>query len=232
MPAKSKSAAADGNPFRRVLAPIEERLDALDAAIRDIHPFYSQRALDRMAYLEEHCREHANRVLGVVFNQKADLVLQVEKANEAVCDLERKTSNAIKLLEEATQRHQADAKVVRCELGQLKAIIDSQSERLVEERRQSLRAVVGRRPRACGGFGGQGCGASEPAASEFSCRSKSFDESRPEGDFRRRSAVNHADGSIHGHFAQPIENGVESILPCTQCCLRICWRQCCLGACC
>ena len=38
-------------------------------------------------------------------------------------------------MEDATQRHHADAKAVRRELGELKSIIDAQSAHLVEERR-------------------------------------------------------------------------------------------------
>ena len=55
MPPKSK---AKVNPFQRVLGPIEDRLDFLDEAIRELHPEYSSRMLDRMAYLEDLCRQH------------------------------------------------------------------------------------------------------------------------------------------------------------------------------
>ena len=136
MGTKSKSAAA--NPFRQVLEPFEARLDALDAAIREIHPDYSNRILDRMTYLEERCREHAHRVMRCIDNQKKDLIESADKVSNhvehAVCDLERRTSTAIERFEEVTHRHQTDAKALRCELDELKAIIDSSSEHLAEER--------------------------------------------------------------------------------------------------
>ena len=77
MPPKSK---AKVNPFQRVLGPIEDRLDVLDAAIRELHPEYSTRILDRMAYLEDLCREHVNRVLGMINNNKPELVANVDKS--------------------------------------------------------------------------------------------------------------------------------------------------------
>ena len=140
---KSKSAAA--NPFRHVLDPIEARLDALDAAIRDIHPDYSNRILDRMTELEETCREHAHRVMRCIDNQKKDLVESADRVSNhveiAVCDLERRTAKAIERFEEVTQRHQTDAKALRCELGELKTIIDSSSEHLAKEREQCERIL-------------------------------------------------------------------------------------------
>ena len=92
-----------------------------------------------MAYLEELCREHIKRVLGVMNNKKAELVAKVDKVTKGlslVVDvLESKTAKSIKSMEDATQRHHADAKAVRRELGELESIIDAQSERLVKERR-------------------------------------------------------------------------------------------------
>ena len=136
MPPKSK---AKVNPFQRVLGPIEDRLDFLDAAIRELHPEYSSRILDRMAYLEDLCRQHVNRVLGVINNKKAELVAKVDKVTKGlsfVVDvLDDKTAKSIKSLEDATQRHHADAKAVRRELGELKSLIDVQTERLMDERR-------------------------------------------------------------------------------------------------
>ena len=135
---KIKSAAA--NPLRHVLEPIEARLDALDAAIREIHPDYSNRILDRMTYLEELCREHAHRVMKCIDNQKKDLIDSANNVSNhvvhAVSDLERRTSAAIERFEEVTHRHQTDAKALRCELGELKEIIDSSSEHLAEERQK------------------------------------------------------------------------------------------------
>ena len=137
MAPKSKSAAS--NPFRSVLDPIEARIDALDRAIREVHPDYSARILDRMTELEALCREHAHRVMRCIDNQKKDLMQSADKVfnfvDHALCDLEKRTATAIERFEEITQRHQTDAKALRRELGELKEIIDSSSACLAEERK-------------------------------------------------------------------------------------------------
>ena len=133
---KSKSAAA--NPFRLIIEPFEARLDALDAAVREIHPQYSDRILDRMSELEGTCRDHANRVMMCIDNQKKDMIAAANNVSKhvehAVSDLEKRTAAAIERFHEVAHRHQTDAKALRCELGGLKELLDASSVNIAEER--------------------------------------------------------------------------------------------------
>ena len=130
---------SESNPFRRALAPIEARLHALETSIGGLHPDYKARILNRMTRIEEHCHEHIERIVQVMKQQKAALVEHVSKVTEDltvfVADLEDKTAQAIRSMEHATQRHHADAKALRRELGALESVIDTQSAQLVKERR-------------------------------------------------------------------------------------------------
>ena len=89
--------------------------------------------------MEEHCREQVERIVQVMKHQKAALVEHVNKVCEDLTafveDLEGRTAQSIRSMEHATQRHHADAKALRRELGALESIIDTQSEQLVKERR-------------------------------------------------------------------------------------------------
>ena len=101
-------------------------MDALDAGLRDVHPDHSRRILDRMAELEQTCRSHVNEVLKVVDNQRQALqtmVTRAERRGDVICDR----------LHEAGERHQADAKVLRQEIGQLKEAIDMAAAKQQEE---------------------------------------------------------------------------------------------------
>ena len=120
-----------------LLLPIHQRLDALDAAIRDVHPDYSTRVLDRMVEIEECCRNHANKVFEVANNQKVALGTVVHKATQAQAQVEL----AIERMASATSRHQEEAKSLRSELGALRELVDEQSKRLEEERLQCESAL-------------------------------------------------------------------------------------------
>ena len=121
-----KSSTSESNPFRRALAPIEARLHALETSIGGLHPDYKARILNRMTQIEEHCREHVERIVQVMKHQKAALVEHVNKVCEDLTvfveDLEGRTAQSIRSMEHATQRHHADAKALRRELGVLESI--------------------------------------------------------------------------------------------------------------
>ena len=106
-------------------------MDALDAALRDVHPEHSQRILDRMAELEQVCRSHVNKVLKVLDNQKQaleEMVANAKRNGDGICDR----------LHQSGERHQAEAKVLRQELGQLKEAIDTASAKQREEAEASI----------------------------------------------------------------------------------------------
>ena len=89
------------NPFRRVLDPMEDRPDSLlQPSAKSIQTEYSPRIFDRMAYVEDLCREHVHRVLGMINNRKAELVAKMDKVTRGlsfVVDvLEGKTAKYIK----------------------------------------------------------------------------------------------------------------------------------------
>ena len=217
MPPKSRGKV---NPFQRVLGPIEERLDFLDAAIRELHPEYSSRILDRMAYLEDLCRQHVNRVLGVINNKKAELVAKVDKVTKGlsfVVDvLEGKTAKSIKSMEDATQRHHADAKAVRRELGELKSIIDAQSERLVQERRACERLLEDTRELASSLEDDVMHRNEHTSKSNAFYEEQKLDEESPAGNNRRAKAETHRCSPADGRFSQPFQTTIPSIIPCAQ----------------
>ena len=129
---------SESNPFRRALAPIEARLHALETSIGGLHPDYKDRILNKMTRIEEHCREQIERIVQVMKHQKTALVEHVSKVSEDLTmfveGLEDRTAQAIRNMEHATQRHHADAKALRRELGALESVIDTQSAQLVKER--------------------------------------------------------------------------------------------------
>ena len=219
MPPRSRGKV---NPFQRVLGPIEERLDFLDAAIRELHPEYSSRILDRMAYLEDLCRQHVHRVLGVINNKKAELVAKVDKVTtglSVVVDvLEGKTAKSIKSMEDATQRHHADAKAVRRELGELKSIIDAQSERLVQERRACERLLEDTRELVSSLEDDVILHRNENTSKSnaFYEEQKKLDEESPAGNNRRAKAESHQCGPTDSRFSQPFQTTIPSIVPCAQ----------------
>ena len=130
---------SESNPFRRALAPIEARLHALETSIGGLHPDYKARILNKMTRIEEHCHEQIERIVQVMKHQKTALVEHVSKVSEDLTvfveGLEDRTAQAIRNMEHATQRHHADAKALRRELGALESVIDTQSAQLVKERR-------------------------------------------------------------------------------------------------
>ena len=130
---------SESNPFRRALAPIEARLHALETSIGGLHPDYMARILNKTTQIEEHCHEQLERIVQVMKHQKTALAEHVSKVSEDLTvfveDLEDRTAQAIRSMEHATQRHHADAKALRRELGALESVIDTQSAQLVRERR-------------------------------------------------------------------------------------------------
>ena len=91
-------------------------MDALDAGLRDV----LDRMLDCMATSEQVCRSHANKVYKVLENQKQALDEMVQIAT-------RQGDRICERLNQAGERHQAEAKLLRQELGQLKETIDTAS---------------------------------------------------------------------------------------------------------
>ena len=89
-----------------------------------------------MAALEESARSHANRVLAIVDNQRKALSIVVAKAGKSAEDAEVQAEAAMARLAEASQRHQDDAKSLRVQLGELKSMIDAQSQHVQDERRR------------------------------------------------------------------------------------------------
>jgi hypothetical protein len=120
MARKGSASHRSDNPMRRLVQPIEERMDALDAAIRDIHPDYAERVLSRMAELESTTRQHANKVFQVLHNQTTAMEASVAKAETAA---HRVSSH----LQQAAERHHREAAALRAELGELKKLLDEQS---------------------------------------------------------------------------------------------------------
>lgn len=108
------------------LHALEARIDALDAGLRDVHPDYSRRILDRMSEMEQTCRSHVNEVLTVVDNQRQALKNMVTRAQRTGDEISDR-------LRQAGERHQADAKVLRQEIGQLKEAIDMAAAKQHEE---------------------------------------------------------------------------------------------------
>ena len=104
---------SESNPFRRALAPIEARLHALETSIGGLHPDYKDRILNKMTRIEEHCREQIEHIVQVMKHQKTALVEHVSKVSEDLTmfveGLEDRTAQAIRDMEQATQRHHADA---------------------------------------------------------------------------------------------------------------------------
>ena len=91
-------------------------MDALDAGLRDV----LDRMLDCMATSEQVCRSHANKVYKVLENQK-------QAVDEMVQIAKRQGDRICERLNQAGERHQAEAKELRQELGQLKETIDTAS---------------------------------------------------------------------------------------------------------
>ena len=104
---------SESNPFRRALAPIEARLHALETSIGGLHPDYMARILNKTTQIEEHCHEQLERIVQVMKHQKTALAEHVSKVSEDLTvfveDLEDRTAQAIRDMEQATQRHHADA---------------------------------------------------------------------------------------------------------------------------
>ena len=148
---------SESNPFRRALAPIEARLHALETSIGGLHPDYMARILNKTTQIEEHCHEQLERIVQVMKHQKTALAEHVSKVSEDLTvfveDLEDRTAQAIRSMEHATQRHHADAKALRRELGALESVIDT--ERAAREGAPLLRATAARRAATRVGFGGQ-----------------------------------------------------------------------------
>ena len=110
----------------RRLHNIELRLNALDAAIREVHPQHAQPLIDRMTELERVCRRHANQVFTILQRRQESFHGELERCEVAA-------EAAIARLDAAAQRHQRDAEVLRSEIGELKDAIDFQSAQSAED---------------------------------------------------------------------------------------------------
>ena len=116
MPPKGRG---HGTTLAQRLQDIEERIESLDAAVRDVHPGYAERVLARMAELEQLCRGHANQVFAIMHCRQEIFRAELARAQE-------EGEEAIARMNEAAQRHQHDAAALRRELGVLKESIDNQ----------------------------------------------------------------------------------------------------------
>ena len=135
---------SQGSTLQHRLHNIELRLNALDAALREVHPEHAERLIARMTELESLCRTHANQVFTIL--QRRQEGFQGEMARSEVA-----ADAAIARLDAAAQRHQRDAEILRKELGELKEAIDFQSqqasadllkmERLAEQATEDLQQM-------------------------------------------------------------------------------------------
>lgn len=104
----------------------------MDEAVRDVHPEYSGRILDRMHELEAMTRENANTAL-IFFDQRRQALMKT--AEGAIDQLEKACQRCAECedqLARAAQRHAVDGAGLRAELGELKRMLDAQSLRLRE----------------------------------------------------------------------------------------------------
>ena len=148
MPAKKRVTFGEGGgqppwleavlePLRRRLDSLDARVDTLDGAIREVHPTYSGRILDRMHELEKVSREHCNQLLGILKSYKEDLG-NLESKTRFGCEASVVKAEASMLrLNQATERHCADAAALRQELGSLKTALDSHSEEIEDSKREA-----------------------------------------------------------------------------------------------
>ena len=109
------------------LKDLEDRVEALDAGLQEVHPEYANRILDRMHELEEVTRQHANSVFRVLTNQKDACQDIVDQCKEIVAQAAVDADAACQRLDAAADRHQNDGSALRRELGGLKELIDTQS---------------------------------------------------------------------------------------------------------
>ena len=103
------------------LRDIDERLDSLDCAIREVHPQFSRRIVERLEHLEATCRGHANAVFQVLSNQSARVEAVVSKASTAA-------DEACARLAAAADRHQQQGADLRREMVPLKQLIEERSQ--------------------------------------------------------------------------------------------------------
>ena len=107
------------------LKDLEDRVEALDAGLQEVHPEYANRILDRMHELEEVTRQHANSVFRVLTDQKDACQDIVDQCKEIVGQAAVDADAACQRLDAAAERHQNDGSALRRELGGLKELIDT-----------------------------------------------------------------------------------------------------------
>lgn len=100
---------------------VEQRVESLDAAIRQIHPEYAGPIVNRVTEIERYCREHANKVFTVLANQR-DAVQQV------VDDASKKAEAMVASLEKAAEHHKAEQAALRRELRPLEKMVEERAE--------------------------------------------------------------------------------------------------------
>ena len=116
-------------------------MEAVDSAVSDVHPETDGCRLDRMQELEELCRHHSNNVMKIMDNQRQAVDAAVESAQSKVKGLEDRVARSTDTLESASERHRADGRALRCDLHNLKQLIDESLEKVVQERGQCRRLL-------------------------------------------------------------------------------------------
>ena len=116
----SRGGKGAGANIAQRLRDIEERLDSLHCAIRELHPEFSRRIVARLEELEVTCRGHANAVFQVLASQRAAVEAVVSKASTAA-------DEACARLAAAADRHQQQGAELRREMVPLKELIEERS---------------------------------------------------------------------------------------------------------
>ena len=108
------------------LRKIECHLDSLDAAVQELHPEYSSHIVMRVTELEDKRRSHASSVFKVLNNQRLGVETAAMKASKTAAD-------ACARLDQASQRHELQAAMLRREVGSIKDMVDLKSEQCARD---------------------------------------------------------------------------------------------------
>ena len=117
-----------GNTIASRMKSLEDRVQALDVGLQEVHPEYANRILTRMHEVEKVTRGHANEVLRIIQKQKDDFNDVFAECKKIVGEAAMDADRACQRLDAAAQRHQSDGACLRQELGILKCMIDEQSQ--------------------------------------------------------------------------------------------------------
>ena len=102
------------------LRKLECGVETLDIAVRELHPDHTSRIVERITELEEKCRNHANSVFRVLTNQRQGVEAVATKASTMAIE-------ACARLDQASERHETQAAMLRQEVGLIKDMVDENS---------------------------------------------------------------------------------------------------------